>query len=138
MQYDFRQVYSSVLAQWFGVDRSELLKIMLRDFQALPLIHTSPSAATKVGAPADFDLLQNYPNPFASSTTIAFQLKRNEQLTLQVFDIRGNEISTLVRGIFPAGSYTREFHAGNLPSGEYMYRLQAGSFLQTRKMIVRK
>jgi uncharacterized delta-60 repeat protein len=92
--------------------------------------------------PASYFLDQNFPNPFNPSTKINWQSPVGSHQTLKVFDVLGNEIATLVDEYKPAGNYELEFQspAGNrrLASGIYLYRLQAGDYLQTRKMILLK
>lgn len=90
--------------------------------------------------PNTFILCQNYPNPFNPSTTIRFQLPESGKVSLKVFDILGNEVTTLLNGEMSAGSYNYEFEIRNyeLSSGVYFYQLRAGSFLQTKKMIFLK
>jgi hypothetical protein len=102
-------------------------------------------------APAVFALDQNYPNPFNPSTKIKFTVPtppissplvkgRTKEgfVTLKVFDILGNEVATLVNEEKTPGKYVVEFNATNLPSGIYFYKLQAGSFIETKKMILLK
>jgi hypothetical protein len=86
--------------------------------------------------PDDFVLYQNYPNPFNPSTMISYQLPVGSDVTLKVYDILGNEIVTLVDEYKPAGRYDVEFNASALPSGVYFYHLKAGSFVETKKMIL--
>ena len=88
--------------------------------------------------PTEYSLYQNYPNPFNPTTTISWQLPISNKATLKIFNILGKEVSTLVNEYKPAGKYETEFNATNLPSGVYFYRLQAGDFVQTRKMIFLK
>jgi hypothetical protein len=88
--------------------------------------------------PADFALDQNYPNPFNPATTITYRLRSSGQVTLKVYDVLGRVVATLVNASQPAGSYTQTFDAGRLSSGVYFYRLQAGSFVNTKKMVVAK
>ena len=88
--------------------------------------------------PATFQLGQNYPNPFNPSTTIFYQLPRSSYVRLTVYDLLGREIITLVNREQPAGEYSVKLNAVNLPSGIYLYRLEAGSFIQTRKMMLLK
>ena len=85
-----------------------------------------------------FKLDQNYPNPFNPSTTISYQLPINGQVTLNVYNILGDEVATLVNEDKAAGQYKVEFDASNLSSGIYFYKLQAGSFVETKKMILLK
>ena len=85
-----------------------------------------------------FHLAQNYPNPFNPATTIRYQLPRNSHVTLQIFDLLGREIATLVDDYKPAGSYESHFNASSLPSGVYIYRLQTGEYAESRKMLYLK
>ena len=88
------------------------------------------------GLPEGYLLLPNYPNPFNPSTTIEFDLPKTSDLTLKVFNILGEEVATLVSDRLSAGSYTYEWDASNLASGIYLYRLQAGDYVKTRKMVL--
>lgn len=88
--------------------------------------------------PSTFFLNQNYPNPFNPSTSIQYQIAGISQVTLKVYDVLGNEVATLVNEAKPAGSYEVNFNASKLSSGIYFYRLQAGTFLKTKKMILMK
>ena len=82
--------------------------------------------------------IDNYPNPFNPSTTIKYEIKELTDVKLKVFDILGREIFTLVNEEKPAGSYEIVFDAISLPSGVYFYRLQAGEFISTKKMLLLK
>ena len=86
--------------------------------------------------PESFVLEQNYPNPFNPSTKISWQLPVGSYQTLKVYDILGNEVATLVNEFREAGSYEVEFDASKLASGMYLYKLQASSFVETKKMIL--
>ena len=90
------------------------------------------------GAPQKFELSQNYPNPFNPSTTIRFNLPDAGIVKLTIFNILGQEIRTLVNGFKEAGVNTINFDASNLNSGMYIYKIEAGSFVQTRKMTLVK
>ena len=89
--------------------------------------------------PSTFSLSQNYPNPFNPTTTISFQIPNHKPQTLvslKVFDLLGREVATLVNEEVKPGSYERVFNAEGLASGVYLYRLQAGIFAQTRKLLL--
>jgi hypothetical protein len=88
--------------------------------------------------PNTFKLSQNYPNPFNPTTTISFSLPSKSFVSLKVFDALGREVSTLVSKELTAGSYSQEWNAVNLPSGVYFYRLQAGNYNETRKLVLLK
>lgn len=91
---------------------------------------------TEAGIPRKFRLLQNYPNPFNPTTVITYQLAGNSHVLLRIYDSLGRRVSTLVDQDQPAGTYTVNFNGSKLPSGLYFYRLNAGSFMATRKMIM--
>ncbi len=90
------------------------------------------------GKVSNFILDQNYPNPFNPSTTISWQSPVSSWQTLKVYDILGDEVATLVDEYNPAGKYEVEFNAAELSSGVYFYTLQAGSFTNTKKLILMK
>jgi len=91
-----------------------------------------------INTPTEFVLNQNYPNPFNPTTTISFSIPSSGFTSLKVYDILGNEVATLLNEEKPAGSYEINFNASSLSSGTYFYKLQAGSFLETKKMILLK
>ncbi|MBC7187471.1 MAG: T9SS type A sorting domain-containing protein [Calditrichaeota bacterium] len=95
-------------------------------------------AASSAQLPHDNGVLQNYPNPFNPSTTICFSLGHGEHVTLDVFDVQGREVATLVNGELSAGDHSVVFEAKGLSSGVYFYRLTAGTLVQQRKMIMIK
>ncbi|QXD15185.1 T9SS type A sorting domain-containing protein [Rhodocaloribacter litoris] len=88
--------------------------------------------------PARYALHQNFPNPFNLQTTIRYELARTGRVSLEVFDLLGRRIATLVNGEQPAGSFTVTFDARDLASGMYVYRLTAGSQVMTRTMLLMK
>jgi Secretion system C-terminal sorting domain len=85
-----------------------------------------------------FELKQNYPNPFNPSTIIQYAVSSRQFVSLKVFDVLGNEIETLVNEEKPSGTYEVTWYANNLPSGVYFYQLKAGSFIESKKMILMK
>ena len=88
--------------------------------------------------PANFSLSQNYPNPFNPVTNIKFSLPSSGMVKIVVFDLLGREVATLVNDEMSAGNYTVDFDASSLSSGVYFYRLDAGNFTQTKKMLLVK
>jgi photosystem II stability/assembly factor-like uncharacterized protein len=111
---------------------------------AIPLAHETvqfpagveePVVAT---TPLRYSLEQNYPNPFNPSTQIKYSLPEATKVTLKVFNILGQEVSTLVNEVRPAGSYVSLFEGHNLATGVYFYRLEAGKFSQVKKMLLLK
>jgi hypothetical protein len=88
--------------------------------------------------PTDFTLAQNYPNPFNPTTQISYQLPVDSRVRLAVFDMLGRQVATLVDEQMAAGRHSVTFDAGNLSSGVYLYRLQAGNTVMTRKLTIMK
>ncbi|MBI5470797.1 MAG: T9SS type A sorting domain-containing protein, partial [Ignavibacteriae bacterium] len=86
--------------------------------------------------PDNFALQQNYPNPFNPTTIITYQLPKSSFVTLQLFDLLGREIRVLVDGMREAGFHEVSLDASRLASGTYFYRLQAGSFIETKKLVL--
>lgn len=88
--------------------------------------------------PENYTLSQNYPNPFNPVTKIKFAIPQNGTVTLKVYNMSGKEIMTLVNEAMNSGTYETEFDGSNLSTGTYFYRIQAGDFVNTKKMILIK
>ena len=93
---------------------------------------------TVPGIPKEYTLGQNYPNPFNPSTNISFTIPKESMVVLKVYNMLGQEVSTLVNQVMAGGSYNYQFNADNLTSGIYIYRLQAGANMFTKKMTLLK
>ncbi|MDQ3021950.1 MAG: FG-GAP-like repeat-containing protein [Bacteroidota bacterium] len=96
-----------------------------------------------IGIPGKFELLQNYPNPFNPSTKINYSIRADGIVTIKIYDVNGKEVQTIVNEFKNAGYYSAEFKArdgqgSKLASGVYYYRMEAGSFVQTKKMLLLK
>jgi hypothetical protein len=88
--------------------------------------------------PSEFLLSQNYPNPFNPLTSIQYQFPEKEFVTIRVFDVLGKEVATLVNEEKPAGTYEVIFNASDYSGGVYFYRIQAGNFVEIKKMMLMK
>jgi hypothetical protein len=88
--------------------------------------------------PNKYSLEQNYPNPFNPTTNIRFTVPKNGFASLKIYDMSGKEVSTYLDGYITAGSYTAPFDGSQLSSGVYFYRLTAGDFVETKKMMLVK
>jgi len=86
--------------------------------------------------PDSWKITQNYPNPFNPVTTIQYEVARESRIRLKLYDITGREINTLVDEVKPAGEYGVSFDASGLPSGVYIYRIEADKFNESKKLIL--
>ena len=86
--------------------------------------------------PEAFALAQNYPNPFNPSTEIRFDLPEAVAVRLVIYDVQGREVARLVNGSLSAGQHRVTWDARQMPSGVYIYRLTAGAFIETRRMVL--
>jgi hypothetical protein len=91
-----------------------------------------------IDIPANFVLMQNYPNPFNPSTIIQYAIPTASNVKIEIFNITGESVAALVDGFRSEGFYEVNFNATALPSGMYLYRISAGVFVQTKKMILMK
>ena len=141
LQFDFRSVYTSVLRDWFGASQSELgIAITGTVSTQLTSSVVASGAIAGVGpggnVPKEYALEQNYPNPFNPTTVIRYELPRGADVHLDVFNSLGERVATLVDGPQGAGTHEVDFNGGSLASGMYFYRLQAGSYQETRRMLL--
>lgn len=138
-QFNFRNVYHTVLQDWFGFSPGRTAGVIGEDFQSLGFIANPIVTSTTPQQPArSFSLAQNYPNPFSNQTTITYELDQPGPISLRVFDLQGRMVREIAQGTQPAGTHTLSFHANRLPAGTYVYRLTAGQSVETKKMVVIK
>lgn len=143
LQFDFRAVYSSILKDWFGASATEL-STAISGTVANPLFASVVASGSAAGVgggggvPKDFALEQNYPNPFNPSTTIRYDLPRGAEVLLDVYNTAGERIAVLVDGPESSGAHEVTFNAATLASGAYFYRIRAGEYTATRRMLLIK
>jgi len=140
MQFDFRDIYGSILMDWFGVEEAEVRTMLYEDFTHLPIIagcndDLSPTSTDSNVILTD-DEISNYPNPFRRETLIQFR-SYNEHIRLSVFDNVGREMQVLVNKRVPEGLHQVTFNAASLPPGNYYYRLRAEKGGIKTKMMVK-
>ncbi|HPI36884.1 MAG TPA: T9SS type A sorting domain-containing protein [Ignavibacteriaceae bacterium] len=132
-----REVYLRLATNNNGnVSRS--LTIVGADASLIAKRHTKKVGFNGIAAVTDYALSQNYPNPFNPVTTINYQIPKDGFVSLKVYDILGKEIATLVNSDKAQGKYTVEFDGSRFASGMYIYKLQSGDFVETRKMMLLK
>jgi len=132
-QWHFDSTYVDSVSGWNGVPMGTA------GFDTMtfcPIVTNIPGNETTL--PTTFRLEQNYPNPFNPVTTIKFSIPKDSYVELKLYDILGKEVATLVSDPYRAGEYRVDFNASNLPSGTYFYRITAGNFMETKKMILLK
>jgi subtilisin family serine protease len=112
------------------------------DMRMRPIIATDKSSLVglkeTLNIPLKYELYNNYPNPFNPTTVIKYQLSQEGFVTLKIYDVLGREVQTLVNKEQDAGIYQVQLKADNLSSGVYFYRIKAGNFVETKKMILLK
>ncbi|MCX6169754.1 MAG: T9SS type A sorting domain-containing protein [Ignavibacteriales bacterium] len=118
---------------------NELIDVLLRPETLGKIVEGDLNMANHIiEIPTEFELSQNYPNPFNPTTRIQFGLPANAHTKLTIYDMLGREIATIVNADLGAGYHEVEFNGSNLPSGIYIYRIQAGEFTSVKKMILMK
>jgi hypothetical protein len=145
MHFDSAQIRPQSGSEWTPVDMltATSVNIPIGVLQKNTLIITVGARSTGVRlidetVPAEFALAQNFPNPFNPSTEIRFSVAEAGRVTLSIFNLLGQKISTVVDDEFAPGSYTTRFDGGSFASGIYIYRLQTKNFVQDRKMVLVK
>lgn len=133
---DFRTIYSAVLADWFQIDTQTMDKVLMKHYKILPVFQKTNNVAETTVSGSDETLGQNYPNPFSRSTTISFS-SDGGTVAIQLFDVNGR----LVRNILPVrqmdkGSHKLTIERGDLPPGQYFYRLTNGKSQSTKRLTV--
>jgi uncharacterized protein (DUF1501 family) len=135
MQHDFRDIYGSVLMDWFEVEEAEVRSILHEEFLYLPVLQPC-TPTTSVLQQEYFDPIETwcFPNPFGRQTTIHFKC-RNERVRLSIFDARGSEVQVLIDRRLNEGEHQMQFNARALPAGNYYYRLQLEGRQKTIRMV---
>jgi len=111
------------------------LAVAVSSLSTTPLVEVRGS---QVSAPMNYSLDQNYPNPFNPSTNISFTLPATSTISLKVYNVLGQEVATVASGTYSAGVHTVTFDASKLSTGVYFYKLEAGSFVTVKKMMLLK
>lgn len=118
-------------AIWVGIDGANK-KLYFDRFSAVTAINTNNNN------PEKYSLSQNYPNPFNPNTKIDFSIPKNSLVTIKIYDVLGKEVAVLVNKDFIIGSYTVDFNANTLTSGVYFYKITAGDYTETKKLVLVK
>jgi len=135
----YRSLYATVLKDWFGLPASDITAVLGATFSTIPFVVTPTSNQPLPTTPDTKHLAvleDNYPDPFRHQTLIRFTLHQALPITLQVYDIQGRLLQTLIDEIMPAGNHQVSFIRGILPAGVYLYTLTTPQHTQSRKMII--
>lgn len=135
---DFRSVYATVLEGWLGVNASNVDALFNQPFDRLGFVNQGTSVQNEEERVGDFSLHQNYPNPFATRTDIGFTLSRQEDVRITVYNMAGQRVDVITDRTYAQGSHHIQFDASELPSGTYVYRLEAGARALARQLTVVK
>lgn len=142
MEHDFRQVYASVLGQWFGASDREIYEAALpRIFKQLPIFRSeqivAPDAAPDTALRAEARLEQTVPNPFTVSTDVRFFVPSRVPVMIGVYDIGGHEVARILEDVVEAGTHRAGWSpAPDVPAGTYLVWLQAGGHAVERRIIL--
>ena len=136
MQHDFRQIYASVLEQWFGAEPAVIRNVLFEDFKTVRVIKSSPTSVDDSQTAETFKFDPIAPNPVRTETKIRYTLNVSQHVTLDVYDSIGFHVATLVNGEQTAGDYQQAFVVNGLPSGTYMVQLRANGDRRMQAMVV--
>ncbi|MDP6755410.1 MAG: DUF1501 domain-containing protein [Candidatus Marinimicrobia bacterium] len=144
-EFDFRQLYATILSEWFDLPYSDIENILFHSFETFPIIdnrfplNSDPSRKEGLmGIPKDYTLSNAYPNPFNPVTRLTYGVKKNSLVDIRVFDMKGREVLHPVHDIKPAGYYRLSLNSQSLASGNYSVVMKAGSTLRKTKITVVK
>jgi uncharacterized protein (DUF1501 family) len=135
MQYDFRQVYASILLDWFQLPKSEVKAILNGvDYQTLPIFKSNTGTDNPTATVKEVSLEQNFPNPFKHMTTIRFK-STGAAVQINLFDSYGRKLRTLYENNVPKGVFDVQVERNGLPAGNYFYEMIHGSVRITKQMV---
>ena len=135
-EFDFRQIYTSILLDHFGISKENTQAILFKEFSKLPIFKSGNSSEN---VNSSIDIAQNYPNPVANFTNFEYFTTKSQHLTLRIIDLQGREIAIIFDKPHAAGGYKATFNAVDLPQGIYAYNLLASNGDQkTLRLIVKR
>lgn len=135
MQIDFRDVYGSILQDWFGVSEAEIKDYLFANYTRLPIVKNCAIATDTEDLSFEATSVKVYPNPFRDISRISFRLNGSAWTRISVFDNIGSELKVLMSQQLGAGDHQVDFAGEYLPAGIYFCRIQVGREVQTLKMV---
>ena len=133
VQFDYRQIYTTVMANWFGLNASTVNQVFNGDFQAVPFVDQSLGSKPSTG-PNGFLLNPAYPNPFNPTTMLSYTLPVEENVTIRLLDLRGRVLKVHHQGKQKAGNHLFKLDGKNLSSGSYIAQVEAAGSTLTQKI----
>jgi hypothetical protein len=139
VQFDYRQIYTSIITDWFGLNQSVANQIFSENFNKISFVNTNMSSGNYI-KPRHIEIQAPYPNPFNNSITLNYKLFKDSNVKIVIFDIKGNLIKNLFAGKQTSGLKSIKWNATNnkgkiVSAGEYLAKIKIGDFTQTKKMI---
>ncbi len=139
VQFDYRQIYTSIITDWFGLNHSVANQIFSENFNKISFVNTNMSSGNYI-KPRHIAIQAPYPNPFNNSVTLDYKLFKDSSVKIVIFDIKGNLIKNLFSGKQTSGFKSIKWNATNnkgkiVSAGEYLAKIKIGDFTQTKKMI---
>ena len=134
MQFDFRDIYGSILMDWFGVEETEVKTLLFDDFQHIPIINACGTTTATIDPELDTTETFNYPNPCRDWTTITFN-SLGEHYRVSLFDGLGREVKTISNQEFSKGKVDLKVETRNLAPGNYFYRISSIRGIKTKALV---
>lgn len=136
MEFDYRQIYTASLLQWFGAPQNTVQSIMYKDFTALPLFKQAQGSVSVQDEQSELLLnsMANYPNPADEATLISYFLPQSSDVSVSVHDIRGNLVGVVFSGVQDAGVQRVTARTAHLSAGTYFYKVRAGRMEQMKAL----
>nr|MCS5623504.1 DUF1501 domain-containing protein [Candidatus Neomarinimicrobiota bacterium] len=137
VQYDYRQVYSSLIADWFGLPESIIQSVFGDSFDPIPFVQ-EPLSVEPPSLPKNFKMYPAFPNPFNPITSVNFELSRTASVTIRVMDQKGRLVHKRSLGRLPIGNHKFNLDAKNWVSGMYFVQLEVSGVKMTQKITLLK
>ena len=132
LQFDYRQIYSTIITDWLGLNQEIATNVFGQEFEAIPFVQT-PLSVKNPPLPAKFKMHPAFPNPFNPTTTLSYTLPKNGNVTIRLLDLRGRVLKTHRMGKQNAGKHLFKLDGRDLSSGSYMAQVEgAGSVLNQK------
>ena len=135
MQYDFRSIYTTILQEWFCLPQTTADSVLLHSKPLIPILNSTCTPVSTTHQRAGDAYIRNYPNPAAVQTTIQLEAF-GQNVVVEIFDPQGRLIDTLIDAMLPNGVHEITYDVSHLPQGNYYYRYQSGTIVQTKALTV--